>query len=205
MRHRLRAFSAATAMLLAASLTACSPGSPPANSSRGTHAASSNSGATPAATPSYHTISAIHALGTRRYSTAEIARASGLHPGQRFSAAAVHAAEERFAATGAFTEVNSLLIPSDNGRIVDFELTDNPHFYPVQFVGFGWSAARLRAELRATVPLFTGRLPVLRLGLAHQVQRRLQQLAHDQHWPGQVHMNLNLAGGSESVIFQLQR
>ncbi len=205
MRHRLPVLSAAFAMLLAASLIACSPGSHPANSPRRTHAAASSPAAAPAATPSYPTITAIHALGTRRYSSADIARASGLHPGQRFSAGAVHAAEERFAATGAFTEVNVLLIPSDHGRIVDFELTDNPYFYPVQYVGFGWSAARLRAELRATVPLFKGRLPVLRLGLAQQVQRRLQRLAHDQHWPGRVHMNLNQVGGSESVVFQLRR
>ncbi len=144
-------------------------------------------------------------MGTRRYNSAEVARASGLRPGQRYTPATVRAAEERLAATGAFTEINSLLVPSDNGRIVDFELTDNPHFFPVRFVGFeGWSAARLRAAVHPAVPLFTGQLPLLRQGLARQVRGALQRLAAAQHWPGQVRMELSQMGGGEVVVFRLQ-
>lgn len=178
----------------------------PANHGEHTALGSTARASQPAPAGSYPTITAIHAMGTRRYDSTEIARASGLKVGQRFSPAAVHAAEQRLAASGAFTSVDSLLVPSSNGQIVDLELTDNPHFYPVEFRGFdGWDTARLRNYLRQHVPLFTGEVPLLRLGIAHRVQHSLQQLASRQGWPGGVEMNLTLANGSNGVVYRLTR
>ncbi|MGH9525475.1 MAG: POTRA domain-containing protein [Terriglobales bacterium] len=176
----------------------------PANRGEPTAPRATASQVAPAA--SYPTITAIHAMGTRRYSSAEIARASGLKVGQRFSQAIVHAAEQRLAASGAFTSVDALLVPGSNGQIVDLELADNPHFYPVRFRGFdSWDPARLRNYLRQPVPLFTGEVPLLRLGVARQVQRSLQQLASEEGWPGRVEMNISLTNGGNGVVYRLAR
>lgn len=195
-----KAGAALAAAVLGMALAGCGHAAP------AKHAAQATAAAPAPAQPDYPTITAIKAMGTRRYTSAEVARASGLHAGQRFSSAAVRAAEERLAASGAFTEVNSLLVPSDNGQIVDLELSDNPHFFPVSFSGFDdWSAARLRAYLREQVPLFTGRVPLLRLGVAYRVRDALQRLAAAEHWPGRVHMEIGLAGGGNAVAYRLSR
>lgn len=194
------------AAVLTVALAGCGHATPAPGARKTAPAAARASQPAPAPAPDYPTITAIKAMGTRRYTSAQVARASGLRVGEKFSSAAVRAAEERLAASGAFTEVNSLLVPSDNGQIVDLELSDNPHFFPVSFAGFdGWSAARLRAYLRRQVPLFTGEVPLLRLGVVHQVREALDRLAASQGWPGRVRMEIGLTGGGNAVAFRLGR
>lgn len=153
------------------------------------------------------TIVAVHGIGSARYRSSEIARASGLRPGAAFSPAAVARAKRQLADTGAFTEVSSLLVPANGGQIVELSVTDAPTFVPARFQGF---APITRAEIQAAlanIPLYQGALPLLRPGLTHHVQHALQRLLKAHRMAGRVVYALqqNIGGPVEALVFRVEK
>lgn len=171
---------AAASFLLAVALLACACGA-------GAPAARSAAPApSEAAAPARKKIAAIHASGSNRYTSEEIARASGLAAGEAFSTSALAAAQHRLAETGAFTEVTDLVVQTDGNVVVEFGVSDSRPFLPVLFENFDGLGSEVIQAALTRIPLYHGQLPTRRLGLIHEVRGALEDLLRQRHLPGRV-------------------
>ena len=119
--------------------------------------------------------------GTTRFSAAEISLASGLKPGQPADEAALSAAADRLASSGAFSEV-SYQYKTLNGKMtVTFQITDQAKTMECTFDNFVWfTSDELDHAVRSELPLYDGRLP-LEGDLSHAVTGILEHLLAAHH------------------------
>lgn len=104
---------------------------------------------------------AIHVNGSTRYTPEEILGETGLQIGQQVTEADFQKASQLLGETGMFGDVSYQFKYSDDGAILDFQLSDNSQLVPVRFENFVWfSDHELQEKLHQRVPLFRGQLPV---------------------------------------------
>ena len=103
---------------------------------------------------------AVRVTGSRRFTEAEIVRASGLAVGKEVSEPNLKDAASRLGATGLFAEVKYRYTTRGPDLTAEFQISDAPNLLPCKFENFVWfSDDELRSKLRAQVPLFNGEAP----------------------------------------------
>ena len=128
----------------------------------------------------------VKATGSKRYSSGQIAAATGLQLGQTVSEDDFKIVSQHLGETGAFSNVAYTFQFSSEGMKLDLQVTDNDQFVPARFDNFVWlSDEELQGKLRASVPLFQGQLPVAG-NLADQVSDALQTLAIEHQLKGRA-------------------
>jgi outer membrane protein assembly factor BamA len=128
----------------------------------------------------------VKATGSKRYSSSQIAAATGLQLGQTVSEDDFKIVSQHLGETGAFSNVAYTFQFSSEGMKLDLQVTDNDQFVPARFDNFVWlSDQELQEKLRASVPLFQGQLPVGG-NLADQVSDALQTLAIEHQLKGRA-------------------
>ena len=135
----------------------------------------------------YHLVR-ILVRGSRRYSEAELVRATGLSLNSRVSADDLKNVANRLGGSGAFSSVQYLFKPAigTDGIEADFDLTDAPQFLPALFDNFVWfSPDELQTSLRNALPLYNGALPTSG-SLPEDVIAALGKLLASKNLPSQV-------------------
>ena len=148
---------------------------------------------------------AIKATGSKRYSEADIAAATGLQIGTPVTDDDFKKAARRLGDMGVFTDVAYSYSYSAAGTKVEFKLTDGEKFVPVRFEDFVWfSDAELLERIKERAPLFDGQLP-LSGRLPEQVSDILQGMLVERAIPG--HVDFTRSGPSngpvDSIVYQV--
>lgn len=101
----------------------------------------------------------VSATGSQKFSSEQIASASGLHRGSMITREDIQAAANSLGALGVFKDVQYRFSSLPGGVKIEFLVVDAPAV-PVQFDNFpGFSDAELSAAIKASVPLFGGTAP----------------------------------------------
>jgi outer membrane protein assembly factor BamA len=101
----------------------------------------------------------ISGTGSQRYSSEQIAAASGLHAGSTVTRDDLQAGADSLSRLGTFSSVQYRFTTIPSGIRVEFQVADTPA-YPVSFDNFPWfSDAELNAALKAAVILYDGTAP----------------------------------------------
>lgn len=101
----------------------------------------------------------ISATGSTKFSSEQIAAASGLHPGAKVSRDDIQAAANRLARLGPFTDVQYRFSAAGPGVKIEYQLADAPEI-PIAFDSFpGLKDDELIAAVKKSVPLFDGMAP----------------------------------------------
>src|SRR3984957_17898492 len=104
---------------------------------------------------------AVKATGSKRFSEAAIAAATGLQIGSAVSDDDFKKASRRLADSGAFTDVAYKFSYSSAGTKLEFQLTDTVKFVPARFEDFVWfSDDQIRRRIQENVPLYAAELPL---------------------------------------------
>ena len=113
-----------------------------------------------AASPAISRLTAVTVTGSTRFPAADLARASGLSPGQDASEDTLKKAADRLASTGLFSEVAYTYTSAPQGLQVEFRVHDTPKLLPAHFDNFVWlSKDELLRKLAEREPLFHGEIP----------------------------------------------
>jgi len=127
--------------------------------------------------------------GSKRYSEADLLRATGLKIDSQVTAAELQAAAGRLNNTGVFATVQYVFKPAIgtyNGVEANFDLVDATHFLPARFDNFLWfSPEELQTALHNALPLYNGELP-LGGSLADDVSAALTSLLASRKLPSEV-------------------
>jgi outer membrane protein assembly factor BamA len=148
---------------------------------------------------------AIKAVGSKRYSEADIAAATGLQIGTPVTDDDFKKAARRLGDMGVFTDIGYSYSYSATGTKVEFKLTDGEKFVPVRFEDFVWfSDAELLQRIKQRAPLFDGQLP-LSGRLAEEVSDVLQGMLVERGIPG--HVDFTRSGPNngpvDSIVYQV--
>jgi outer membrane protein assembly factor BamA len=101
----------------------------------------------------------IRITGSTRFTSEQIAAATGLHVGAQVGRDDFQRAADNLAKTGRFSNVQYRYGDSDQGVRVEYQVTDAPSL-PVWFDNFPWfTDEELIQALKASVPLFDGTAP----------------------------------------------
>ncbi|MBI4167096.1 MAG: hypothetical protein HY508_15325 [Acidobacteria bacterium] len=129
---------------------------------------------------------AMRIFGSRRYSEAEIVRATELRLGAKAAPQAFQEAADRLAATGAFSDVNYTFSAKPGGVAVEFRVTDGGDFVACNFDNLVWfSEMELRAQLRQMIPLFAEEIP-LKGDIPAKIEAAIAHLLKARGIPGTV-------------------
>ncbi len=129
---------------------------------------------------------AVKVTGSKRFSEADIAAASGLQLGTTVTEDDFKKAAVRLGDTGVFTDIGYSFTYSSAGTKLELKVTDGQKFVPVRFEDFVWfSDAELLQRIREHAPLFDGQLP-LSGRLAEEVSDTLQGMLVQRAIPGHV-------------------
>jgi outer membrane protein assembly factor BamA len=129
---------------------------------------------------------AIKVIGSKRFSEAAIAAATGLQMGVPVDDNDFKKAARRLGDMGVFTEVAYTFSYSSAGTKLELHVTDVDKFVPAHFEDFVWfSDAELKQRIQQYSPLFDGQLP-LSGRLADQVSDVLQAMLVENSIPGHV-------------------
>jgi len=148
---------------------------------------------------------AIKVKGSKRFSEADIAAASGLQLGAPVNEEDFKKAARRLGDMGVFTDIGYSFSYTFAGTKVEFQVTDVTKFVPVRFEDFVWfPEAELRRRIKAYAPLFDGELP-LSGKLADQVSDVLQAMLVEKAIPGHVdYVRSGKADGPvDSIVYQV--
>jgi outer membrane protein assembly factor BamA len=112
-----------------------------------------------AAKPGTDRLVSVSGAGSKRYSSEQIAAASGLHTGSKVTRDDPQAGADSLSRLGTFSSVQYHFTTTPSGIKVEFQVADAPT-YPVSFDNFPWfSDAELNAALKAAVILYDGTAP----------------------------------------------
>jgi hypothetical protein len=107
-----------------------------------------------------YTLSKIVFNGSKRFSTAQLLTASGLHLGQQLTLQAVDDASGRLYATGILSKIGYNFQFIGSSIEVTYDLADSSKFLRCRYDNFVWfTDAELTAAVEKEVPLFDGFLP----------------------------------------------
>ena len=109
--------------------------------------------------PASAKLASVSASGSNRFSAAQVAQATGLHPGDMITRDSLQAAADRLARLGTFSSVNYRFTSEDSGVKVEYQVTDGPSL-PVIFDNFPrFSDEELGAALKSAGILYDGTAP----------------------------------------------
>jgi outer membrane protein assembly factor BamA len=129
---------------------------------------------------------AIRVTGSKRYSEAAIAAASGLQLGTAVNDDDFKKAARRLGDMGVFTEIGYTFSYSSAGTKLELHVNDGAKFVPAHFEDFVWfSDAELKQRIQQHSPLFNGELPISGR-LADEVSDVLQAMLVENSIPGHV-------------------
>ena len=139
----------------------------------------------PSGASTYKLIS-VKATGTKRFTSEEVAVASGLPVGTVAHEEDFRRAARQLGESGAFSNIAFTFSYSSAGTKLEFQLTDADKFVPVHFTDFVWfTDEELRRKLHQRIPLFDGELPASGK-LPDEVSDVLQALLVENAIPGHV-------------------
>lgn len=131
-------------------------------------------------------LTAIKVVGSKRFSEADVAAASGLQLGTPVTEDDFKTAARRLGDMGVFTDIAYSYSYSSAGTKLELKVTDGEKFVPVRFEDFVWfSDAELLQRIKQHAPLFDGELP-LSGRLAAEVSDVLQGMLVERGIPGHV-------------------
>lgn len=149
----------------------------------------------------------VRMYGSTRFTSPQILAASGLRMGEDLTDAKVHQAAQRLAATGAFTDVSADDFPGMGGEVIHFTVKDMLPLAACDFSPIhGMSASQLMAELKRSVPLFDGRVPLANPRMLNAVRARLQQILQKHGIHGKIETSIQSAhagGAAHRILFRL--
>jgi outer membrane protein insertion porin family len=128
----------------------------------------------------------IKVVGSKRFSEAAIAAATGLQMGTAVSDDDFKKAARRLGDMGVFTEIAYKFTYSSAGTKLELQVKDADKFIPAHFEDFVWfTDAQLKQRIQQHSPLFDGSLPVSGR-LADDVSDVLQAMLVENSIPGHV-------------------
>jgi outer membrane protein assembly factor BamA len=141
---------------------------------------------TQALPPSAYKLIAVKVTGSTRFTSEEVALASGLPIGTVARDEDYKKAARQLGESGAFGSIAYTFSYSAAGTKLEFQVTDADKFLPVTFTDFVWfSDEDLRHKLHERIPLFKGELPTSGR-LPDQVSDVLQAMLVENAVPGHV-------------------
>ncbi|MGA7931606.1 MAG: POTRA domain-containing protein [Candidatus Sulfotelmatobacter sp.] len=136
--------------------------------------------------PTSYKLIAVKVTGSKRFSSEEIAAASGLPVGTTAHEADFKKAARQLGESGAFGSIAFTYTYSSAGTKLEFQVTDADKFVPARFADFVWFTDEdLLRKVHEHVPLFKGELPT-NGRLPDQVSDVLQALLVENGVPGLV-------------------
>jgi outer membrane protein insertion porin family len=155
-------------------------------------------------TPTYKLI-AVKVTGSKRFTSDEIAAASGLPVGTIAHEDDFKKAARQLGESGAFSNVAYTYSYSSTGTKLEFQVADADKFVLARFTDFVWFADEyLLQQIHERVPLFKGELPA-NGRLPDQVSDVLQALLVENAIPGHVDYlrNTGNSGQLESIDYKV--
>ncbi len=148
------------------------------------------SGQTPTGTKpmplSAYKLISVTVSGSKRFTSEEVALASGLPVGTVAHEEDFKKAARQLGESGAFSEINFKYSYSAAGTKLEFQVSDAEKFVPARFTDYVWfSDEELQAAIHERVPLFDGDLPGSGR-LPDQVSDVLQAMLVERRIPGHV-------------------
>ncbi len=107
-----------------------------------------------------YTLSKVVFAGSKRFTSAQLLSASGLHTGQKLTLQGIDDASARLFATGVLSKIGYGFGIRGDSIEVNFDMTDASKFLPCNYDNFVWfSDAELNAAVQKEAPLFDGYMP----------------------------------------------
>jgi outer membrane protein insertion porin family len=129
---------------------------------------------------------AVKVTGTKRFTSSEVAAASGLPVGTIAHEEDFRKAARQLGESGAFSNIAFTFSYSAAGTKLEFQVTDSDTFVPARYTDFVWfTDEELRRKLHERIPLFNGELPTSGR-LPDEVSDVLQALLVENGVPGHV-------------------
>lgn len=144
-----------------------------------------SSAARPLPGTAYKLIS-VKVTGTKRFTSAEVAAASGLPVGTVAHEDDFRKAARQLGESGAFSNIAFTFSYSSEGTKLEFQVSDADKFVPARFTDFVWfTDEELLRKVHERIPLFNGDLPATGQ-LPDEVSDVLQALLVENGIPGHV-------------------
>jgi outer membrane protein assembly factor BamA len=148
--------------------------------------AQSHSGTTRPMPPTAYKLIAVKVTGSKRFTSDEIAAASGLPVGTVAHEEDFKKAARQLGESGAFSSITFTYSYSSAGTRLEFQVTDADKFVPAHFADFVWFTDEdLLHQVQKHIPLFNGELPISGR-LTDQVSDVLQAMLVENAIPGHV-------------------
>lgn len=147
-------------------------------------------------------LSKVTATGSKRFSAADIVKATGLKSGTTVTVDQIKQAASMLSDTGVFSQVGYRY----DGRSAEYTVVDAEQFVPATFENFIWySSTDLIARVHNSVPLFAGQVP-LSGNLADQVASALEAILKEKNISGHVISTPagKLGGPVQGMQFQIE-
>lgn len=153
----------------------------------------------PAAQSGSSPLAAVEIVGSQRYSSDQIAPATGLHVGAPIARDDLQQAANRLARLGCFASVQYRFASVGPGVKVTFEVSD-AHEIPVLFDNIPWiSSEELIAGLKNSVPLFDGKAPE-QGALLDDIALAIEKILDSRSIHVQVTHTVSIAGASNQKV-----
>jgi outer membrane protein assembly factor BamA len=144
------------------------------------------SGTTRPMPPTAYKLIAVNVTGSKRFTSDQIAAASGLPVGTVAHEEDFKKAARQLGESGAFSSITFTYSYSSAGTKLEFQVTDADKFVPAHFADFVWFTDEdLLRQVHERIPLFTGELPTSGR-LTDQVSDVLQAMLVENAIPGHV-------------------
>lgn len=148
----------------------------------------------------------VRVYGSTRFTPQQLLAASGLHLGEDLTEARVQQAAKRLAATGAFTDVSTDDFPGMGGEVVHFKVKDMLPLAACDFSQIhGVAASQIMTELKRSVPLFDGRVPLANPRMLNAVRAHLHEILQKHGIHGQVETSIQTAhvgAAAHRIVFR---
>lgn len=148
---------------------------------------------------------AVKVVGSKRFSEAAVAAASGLQIGAPVNDDDFKRAARRLGDMGVFTDIAYSFSYSSAGTKLEFRVSDAEKFVAVRFEDFVWfSDADLLRRIKERAPLFDGELPLFGR-LAEEVSDVLQAMLVERAIPGHVEYERagSASGPVDSIVYRV--
>jgi outer membrane protein assembly factor BamA len=142
---------------------------------------------------------AVKVTGSKRFTSEEVAAASGLPVGTILHEEDFKKAARQLGESGAFASVAYTFSYSSAGTKLNFQVADADKFVPARFMDFVWfTDDDLRHKIEERVPLFKGELPTSGR-LPEEVSDVLQAVLVENAIPGHIEYMRTTAGKNEQL------
>ena len=167
----------------------------------GNSAAQTQSPASQPLPPTAYKLISVAVTGSKRFTSDEVALASGLPVGPIAHEEDFKKAARQLGESGAFSDINFTYTYSAAGTKLEFHVTDADKFVPAHFIDFVWfTEDQLRLEIHERVPLFDGDLPV-NGRLTGEVSDVLQAMLVEKGIPGDVQLQRSADKNGQPLSF----